>query len=95
MKLFLLLWPGDWKKQLQQMNEAIERDYKKKCKHKHSVRQIKPVSAYDFFVFLGIIIISGAVGGKTLFEKEAVRLKDGVFRLSPVINLSPHEYVAV
>jgi hypothetical protein len=92
MDLFLLLWPGDWKKQLQQMNEAIERDFKKKSKHKHSVRQIKPVSAYEFFVFLGIIIISGAVGkgGKALFEKEGDRLKDGVFMLSPVIDLSPH-----
>jgi len=29
MDLFILLWPGDWKKQLQQLNEAIERDYKK------------------------------------------------------------------
>jgi len=30
MDLFILLWPVDWKKQLQQLNEAIERDYKKK-----------------------------------------------------------------
>jgi hypothetical protein len=92
MDLFLLLWPGDWNKQLQQMNEAIDREYKKKSKHKHSVRQIKPVSPYEFFVFLGIIIISGAVGkgGKALFEKESDRLKDGVYRLSPVIDLSPH-----
>jgi hypothetical protein len=92
MDLFILLWPGDWNKQLQQMNEAIKWELKKKSKHKHSVRQIKPVSAYKFIVFLGIIIISGAVGkgGKALFEKEADRLKDGVFRLSPVIDLSPH-----
>jgi hypothetical protein len=87
MGLFLLFWSGDWKKQLQQMNEAFKRDFKKKSKHKHSVPQIKPVSA-----FLGIIIISGAVGkgGQALFEKEADRLKDGLFRLSPVIALSPH-----
>ncbi len=58
MDLFLLLWPGDWNKQLQQMNEAIDRKYKKKSKHKHSVRQIKPVSPYEFFVFLGIIMCS-------------------------------------
>jgi hypothetical protein len=92
MDLFLLLWPGDWNRQLQQMNEVIEREFKKKSKHKHSARQIKPVSAYDFFVFLGNIIISGAVGkgGKALFEKETDRLKDGVFRLSPVIDLSPY-----
>jgi hypothetical protein len=92
MDLFILLWSGDWKKQLQQLNEAIERDYKKKSKHKHSVRQIKAVSANGFFVFLGIIIISGAVckGGKSLFEKDSERLKDGIYRLSPVIDLSPY-----
>jgi hypothetical protein len=92
MDLFLLLWPGDWNKQLQQMNEAIEREFKKKSKHKHSVHQIKAVSPYQFFVFLEIIIISGAVGkgGKAIFEKEADRLKDGVFRLSLVIDLSLH-----
>jgi hypothetical protein len=75
-----------------QRNEAIKLDYKKKCKHKHSVCQNKSVSAYEFFVFLGVIIISGAVGkgGEALFKKEADRLKDGVFRLSPGIDLSPH-----
>jgi hypothetical protein len=34
--LFLLLWPGDWKKELQQMNKVIKWDCKKKSKHKHS-----------------------------------------------------------
>jgi hypothetical protein len=90
--LFLILWPGDWRKQLQQLNSAIERDYKNKSKHKHSVRQIKAVTANEFFVFLGIIIISGALGkgGRMLFEKESDRLKDGIFRMSPVFDLSPY-----
>jgi hypothetical protein len=53
--LFLLLCPGDWKKQLQQMNEPIEREFKrvqKKSRHKHSVRHFKPIFAYDYFDFL-------------------------------------------
>jgi hypothetical protein len=60
--LFITLWPGDWRSQLQQMNCAIERDYQQKSKHKHSVRHVKPVTAHEFFVFLGIIIVSGATG---------------------------------
>jgi len=70
--LFLTLWPGDWRQQLQQLNLAIERDYKSKSKHKHSIRKIKAVSANEFFVFLGIIIISGALGkgGRNLFKKR-------------------------
>jgi hypothetical protein len=35
--LFLTLWPGDWREQLQQLNSIIKRDYKNKSKHKHSV----------------------------------------------------------
>ncbi len=69
--LFLTLWPGDWREQLQQLNSIIKRDYKNKSKHKHSVRKIQVVSANNFFVFLGIIVISGAIGkgGQNLFEK--------------------------
>jgi hypothetical protein len=78
--LFLLLWPGDWRKQLHQLNCAIEKDFNSKSKHKHSIQHIKPVTANEFFIFIGIIIISGAFGkgGKLLFEKESDRLKDGV-----------------
>jgi hypothetical protein len=43
--LFLTLWLGDWREQLQQLNSVIERDYKNKSKHKHSVRKIKVVNA--------------------------------------------------
>ena len=79
--LCLTLWPGDWRSQLQQLNSAIEKDYQNKAKHKHSVRQIKPVSPNEFFVFIGIMIMSGAAGkgGRRLFEKQSERLKDGIF----------------
>jgi hypothetical protein len=91
LELLLLLWPGDWKKQLSQLNAAICTEYRNKAKHKHSVRQVKPVSANKFFIFIGIIILSGAIGkgGRLLFEKESSRLKDGTFRMSPAIDLSP------
>jgi hypothetical protein len=55
--LFLTLWPANCREQLQELNLAIERDYKSKSKHKHSVRKIKVVKANEFFVFLRIIII--------------------------------------
>jgi hypothetical protein len=29
MELFILPWPGDWQKQLQQLNEAIKRHHKR------------------------------------------------------------------
>ncbi len=90
--LCLTLWPGDWRSQLQQLNSAIEKDYQNKAKHKHSVRQIKPVSPNEFFVFIGIMIMSGVAGKgrQRLFEKQSERLKDGIFSMSPGIDLSPY-----
>ena len=69
--LFLLLWPGDWKQQLAQMNEEILKEYKTKSKNKFGVHSIRPVTPREFFIFIGIIIFTGAVGkgGKQLFEK--------------------------
>jgi hypothetical protein len=92
LELFLLLWPGDWKQQLAQLNEEILKEYRTKSKNKVGVRPIRPVTQREFFVFIGIIIFSGAVGkgGKNLFEKEQDRRKEGVFRLSPSIDLTPH-----
>jgi diketogulonate reductase-like aldo/keto reductase len=49
--LFLLLWPGDWRNQLAQMNKAIAQDYAVKSKNKAGVRCIKPVSENEFFIF--------------------------------------------
>ncbi len=79
--LFFSLWPGDWKKQLAQLNEAIERDYKSKSKNKVGIRCIRAVTENEFFNFFCIIIFSGAIGkgGKLLFEKESERHKEGVF----------------
>jgi hypothetical protein len=57
------------------MNEAIEREFKKKSKHKHSVCQIKAVSPYNFFVFLGIIIISAVKGAKHYLKKKPIGSK--------------------
>jgi len=92
LELFLLLWPGDWKQQLAQLNEEILKEYRTKSKNKVGVCPIRPVTQREFFVFIGIIIFSGAVGkgGKNLFEKEQDRRKEGVFRLSPSIDLTPH-----
>jgi hypothetical protein len=39
LELLLLLWPGDWKKQLSQLNAAILTEYGNKAKHKHCVVQ--------------------------------------------------------
>ncbi len=93
--LLLTLWPGDWVKQLQQLNSAIEKNPQSKAKQKHSVSQIKAVSPNEFFVFIGIIIISGAIGkgGRRLFEKQSERLKEGIFSITARIDLS--SYMAV
>jgi hypothetical protein len=90
--LFLLLWPGDLKQQLAQMNEEILKENKMKSKNKVGDRSNRPVTPREFFIFIGIIIFSGAVGkgGKQLFEKQCDRQKEGVFHMSPTINLTPY-----
>jgi hypothetical protein len=92
LELFLLLWPGDWERQLAQMNEEILKEYKMKSKNKVGVRSIRPVTPREFFIFIGIIIFSGAVGkgGKQLIEKQCDRQKEGVFGMSPTIDLTPY-----
>ena len=66
-------------------------EYRNKAKHKHSVCQVKAVSANEFFIFFGIIILSGAIakGGQLLFEKESSRLIEGNFQMSLATDLSP------
>ncbi len=92
LELFLVLWPGDWKQQLAQLNDEIIQEYRTKSKNKVGVRSIRPVTQREFFIFIGIIIFSGAVGkgGNNLFEKEQDRQKEGIFRMSPNIDLTPH-----
>jgi uncharacterized protein YjfI (DUF2170 family) len=62
LELFLLLWPGDCKQQLAQMNEEIIREYKTKSDNKVGIRSIRPVTQRGFFIFIGIIIFSASVG---------------------------------
>ena len=63
-----------------------------KSKNKVGVRSIRPVTPREFFIFIGIIIFSGAVGkgGKQLIEKQCDRQKEGVFGMSPTIDLTPY-----
>ncbi len=86
-----LLWPRDWKQQLVQLNEEILKEYRTTSKNKVGFHPIRPVTQREFFIFIGIIIFSGTVwkGGKNMFEKEQDRQKEGVFCLSPSIDLTP------
>jgi hypothetical protein len=52
LELFLTLWPGDWKKQLIQLNDEILKDYKNRSKNKAGARPIRPVSQKEFFMVL-------------------------------------------
>jgi hypothetical protein len=92
LELFLMLWPGDWKKQLIQLNDEILKDYKNRSKNKAGARPIRPVSQKEFFIFIGIIVFAGAAGkgGKNLFEGEKDRQKEGVNLMSLRIDVSLH-----
>jgi hypothetical protein len=72
LELFLMLRPGDWKKQLIQLNDEILKDHKNRSKNKAGARPIRPVSQEEFFIFIGIIVFAGAAekGGKNLYEGE-------------------------
>jgi hypothetical protein len=74
------------------MNEEIIKEYKMKSKHKVGIHSIRPVTQRDFFIFIGIIIFLGAAGkrGKQLFKKQCDRQKEGVFCMSPTIDLTPY-----
>jgi hypothetical protein len=53
---------------------------------------VKPVSANEFFCFIGIVIVAGALGkgGNLLWEKESDRNKEGVRRFTPVLDMTKH-----
>jgi hypothetical protein len=74
------------------LNDEIIKEYRTKSKNKVGVCPIRPVTQCEFFIFIGTIISSGAVGkgGKNLFEKEQDRQKEGIFCMSPNIDLTPH-----
>ena len=65
-KLFVHLWPGDWRYQLSQMNNEI-RSKNRQCRG----RKIKEVSKNEWWKFIGVIVLAGAVGkgGSFLWEK--------------------------
>jgi hypothetical protein len=63
-----------------------------KSKNKVGIHSVRPVTQREFFIFIGIIIFSRAVGkeGKQLFEKQCDRQKESVFCMSPTIDLTPY-----
>ena len=64
LKLMIHLWPGDWKKQLQQLNKKIESDNKlNKINKRHGrARQTKHISEREFWKFWGLILIARIYG---------------------------------
>ena len=52
MDLFILLWPGDWKKQLQELNEEIEQDYKKNQSTNILSAKLRQFQQMNFLSFL-------------------------------------------
>ena len=49
LELFMLLWPGDWKQQLHQMNMEI------KGRSNCGQRVYQPITEHEFWLFVGII----------------------------------------
>ena len=49
LELFMMLWPGNWKQQLQQMNIEI------KGRASRRQRVYHPISEQEFWIFVGII----------------------------------------
>jgi hypothetical protein len=90
--LFLKLWPGQWEEQLKQLNNFIENEFQKKSRNKPMTRHVKSVSPKEFFGFIGIIIVAGALGkgGILLWEKDSDRRKQGVRRFSPVLDMTKY-----
>lgn len=90
--LFLALWPGSWEKQLLQLNTEINKDYINKTKNKPNVRYVKPVSPNEFFKFIGLIVVAGAVGkgGNQIFEKEEDNWKQGFQKVTAPCDFSKY-----
>jgi hypothetical protein len=80
-KLVEHLWPGIWTKQLKQMNNEI----RKRNNYAGSNRKIREVSKNEWWVFIGILVLGGAIGrgGDRLWGKD-----DGL-SFSQAINLGP------
>ena len=75
-KLFKKLWPGDYKAQIQNMNDCIEEENERRKKGYHSqnrenLRLAKSVSEHEFWKFIGIIISASVLkkGGQSIWER--------------------------
>jgi hypothetical protein len=81
--LLLRLWPGDWKQQLRNLNDWIDKDNEDRAKAK----KVKLVSESDFFKFLGVLISAAPLGkgGTALWEKSEA----GKRSFSKPIDLGP------
>ena len=68
---FLTVWPGDWKKQLIQLNKVIEREYKTPSERiKRVFAESNKYQKKNFSFSLALSFFSEAIGkgGKLLFE---------------------------
>ena len=65
MDLFALLWPGDWKDQMDNINSRISNKRK-------NGKDIDHISQCEFWKFMGIMIISASIGegGTKLWPKD-------------------------
>lgn len=65
MDLFSLLWPGDWKDQMDNINNCITNKQK-------NGKDIDHISQCEFWKFMGIMIISASIGegGAKLWPKD-------------------------
>ena len=83
--LFKVLWPGDYREQIQNMNKWIS-DENKRLKASNG-KTIRDVNEQEFWKFIGILIFAGAVKKKgcQLWEPEKKKYR----RASARIDLGP------
>ena len=86
--LLLTLWPGDWRKQLSNLNKEILMLADKRKSNKKKSRTTKFVTEHEFWAFIGIIISAAATGkeGKGIYDSTSKRLSDGKRLVSQCID---------
>jgi hypothetical protein len=86
--LFILLWPGDWKYQLYNLNSQILTKNESNRRNQSRTRPITLVSENEFFVFLGIMVaaVPAGKGGAALFKCSRKRYNSGVRKISAPVN---------
>jgi hypothetical protein len=87
--LFLLLWPGDWKNQLNNLNVQIVTKNESNRRNQSRHRAIALVSDNEFFVFIGIMIAAAPAGkgGAALFECSRKRYTADRIKSAQLLNL--------